>query len=119
MKIKIINEQPNTTKNKIYDNVRYNELLKAYIFKGNNGDLVSVGYSDVEVSPDESELFCEQIKDKHYKKEVEPIDLIEAFELNFNLGNAVKYIARCNYKGNKKEDLRKALYYLKRELYSK
>jgi len=28
--------------------------------------------------------FIEQEKDKHYKKEVEPIDLIEAFNLNFN-----------------------------------
>ena len=53
--------------------------------------------------------------DIHYKKEVEPIDLIEAFDLNFNLGNCVKYIARCNHKGSKQEDLRKALYYLNRE----
>ena len=53
--------------------------------------------------------------DSHYKKQVEPIDLIEAFDLNFNLGNCIKYIARCNHKGNKQDDLRKALYYLNRE----
>jgi len=53
--------------------------------------------------------------DSHYKKSVEPIDLIEAFDLNFNLGNCIKYIARCNHKGNKQDDLRKALYYLNRE----
>jgi len=53
--------------------------------------------------------------DNHYKKSVEPIELIEAFDLNFNLGNCIKYIARCNHKGNKQDDLRKALYYLNRE----
>jgi len=53
--------------------------------------------------------------DSHYKKSVEPIDIIEAFKLNFNLGNVVKYVCRANYKENKKEDLRKALWYLNRE----
>ncbi len=52
--------------------------------------------------------------DSHYKKKVEPIDLIEAFELDFNAGNVIKYVARAKHKGNEKDDLRKALYYLKR-----
>ena len=44
--------------------------------------------------------------DKHYKQgKVEVIDLIEAYNLNFNLGNAIKYIARCNYKNDKVSDL--------------
>jgi len=60
--------------------------------------------------------FIEQEKDQHYKKEVEPIDLIEAFNLNFNLGNVIKYVSRCEHKENKKEDLRKALWYLEREI---
>jgi hypothetical protein len=54
----------------------------------------------------------------HYKSKggIESIEVIESFELNFNLGNSVKYILRCNKKGNKKQDLEKAIWYLKREL---
>ena len=55
---------------------------------------------------------------KHYKNadNIEAIDLIQAYNLNFNLGNAIKYVARCNYKGDKISDLRKAIWYLKKEL---
>lgn len=53
----------------------------------------------------------------HYNKgEYEVIDVIEDWGLDFSLGNAIKYIARCNHKGNKKQDLEKAIFYLKREL---
>lgn len=54
----------------------------------------------------------------HYKSErgLESIDVIEAFDLGFNLGNAIKYILRCNKKGNKIQDLDKAIWYLKREI---
>jgi hypothetical protein len=54
----------------------------------------------------------------HYKSAggIESIEVIESFELNFNLGNAIKYILRCNKKGNKKQDLGKAMWYIKREL---
>jgi hypothetical protein len=49
---------------------------------------------------------------------VEPIDAIEAWELTFNLGNVVKYIARAGRKDPAKylEDLRKAAWYLNREI---
>lgn len=47
---------------------------------------------------------------------VEVIDAIEAWELGFHLGNAVKYIARAGRKGDKLEDLRKARWYLEREI---
>ena len=53
---------------------------------------------------------------QHYKQKVQPIDLIEAFDLNFNLGNVVKYESRAGRKGDTLEDLEKAFYYLKREL---
>lgn len=53
----------------------------------------------------------------HYNKgKYEVIDVIEDWSLGFNLGNAIKYIARCDYKGNKKEDLEKALWYIQREI---
>ena len=46
----------------------------------------------------------------------EAIKVIEAWDLNFHLGNAVKYIARAGKKGPAAEDLKKALWYLQREL---
>jgi hypothetical protein len=47
---------------------------------------------------------------------IEVIDAIEAWKLGFNLGNAIKYIARADTKGMKEKDLRKAIWYIQREL---
>lgn len=47
---------------------------------------------------------------------IETIDFIEAKQLNYNLGNAVKYISRASHKGNKRQDLEKAAWYLQREI---
>lgn len=53
----------------------------------------------------------------HYKTGgIETIDFIEAKSLNYNLGNVVKYITRADHKGNKLEDLKKAQWYLNREV---
>ena len=53
----------------------------------------------------------------HYRPGVyEAINVIEAWELGFHLGNAVKYIARCGLKGAALEDLKKARWYLDREI---
>ena len=49
---------------------------------------------------------------------IETIDFIEAKKLNYNLGNVVKYLTRADHKGNKLEDLRKAQWYLTREINS-
>jgi DNA repair exonuclease SbcCD ATPase subunit len=47
---------------------------------------------------------------------IETIDFIEAKELNWNLGNVVKYVSRAGHKGDKLEDLKKAAWYLRREI---
>ena len=53
----------------------------------------------------------------HYKgNRFEAIDIIEDFKLSFCLGNAIKYILRCDKKENRKKDLEKAIWYLKREI---
>jgi hypothetical protein len=53
----------------------------------------------------------------HYNiGKIEVIDAIEAWELNFSLGNAVKYIARADHKGKPIEDLEKARWYIDREI---
>lgn len=46
----------------------------------------------------------------------ETIKVIEAWQLDFHLGNAVKYISRAGKKGDAKEDLAKAIWYLQRKL---
>lgn len=48
----------------------------------------------------------------------EAIKVIEAWKLNFCLGNAVKYISRAGKKDATKtvEDLEKAVWYLEREI---
>jgi hypothetical protein len=49
----------------------------------------------------------------------EAIKVIEAWNLGFCLGNAVKYIARAGKKGAALEDLQKARWYLDREIANK
>ena len=46
----------------------------------------------------------------------EVIKVIEAHYLGFNLGNTIKYILRADRKGRRSEDLKKALWYLNREV---
>ena len=58
-----------------------------------------------------------EIRPDYYKSGgLEAFDVIDAFDLDFNLGNAFKYIARAGKKDSKVEDLRKAVTYLNREI---
>lgn len=58
-----------------------------------------------------------EIRPDYYKSNgIEAFDVIDAFNFNFNLGNAFKYIARAGKKGDKVEDLRKAITYSNREI---
>ena len=55
----------------------------------------------------------------HYGGENNPyeaIKVIEAWELNFNLGNVIKYTLRAGFKGTRLDDLKKARWYLDREI---
>lgn len=49
----------------------------------------------------------------------EAIKVIEAWSLGFCLGNAVKYISRAGKKGDALEGLKKARWYLDREIQSR
>lgn len=64
-------------------------------------------------------------KPSHYTaRGYEPIDVIESWNLNFALGNAIKYIGRhglkaengLNDKEKTIEDLKKAAWYINREI---
>jgi hypothetical protein len=48
----------------------------------------------------------------------EVMDVIEdwGFNSNFRLACALKYLARCEHKGKKIEDLKKCIWYLEREI---
>ena len=54
----------------------------------------------------------------HYTegRKYEPKDVIRDWDLNFNLGNVVKYVSRAGRKGDMVEDLLKARQYLDFEL---
>lgn len=53
----------------------------------------------------------------HYNAgKYEAIAVIEDWKLGFNVGNTVKYISRYMYKGKPLEDLKKAAWYLQREI---
>lgn len=47
---------------------------------------------------------------------IEVIDYIEDKNLDYHLGNAVKYISRAGRKGDAVEDLQKAEWYLRRAI---
>ena len=47
---------------------------------------------------------------------IETIDFIEAKQLGYHVGNAVKYLSRGAYKGRNVEDLKKAVWYILREI---
>lgn len=56
----------------------------------------------------------------HYEiNQIQPIEYIEAQHFNFNLGNVIKYISRAPFKGKELEDLKKARWYLDREIHKK
>lgn len=51
-------------------------------------------------------------------RKYEPIEVIRDWELNFALGNAIKYISRAGRKNisTKREDLEKAIFYIQDEI---
>lgn len=54
---------------------------------------------------------------KHYTDHPSGVECIQITEhMGFNLGNAVKYIWRCDLKLDAIEDLKKAEFYIKREI---
>lgn len=56
-------------------------------------------------------------KPKHYNSHPSGIQTIEITRhMNFNLGNAIKYIWRADIKGNAIEDLKKAAWYIEDEI---
>ena len=61
---------------------------------------------------------CETNTPPHYQGTIQPIDLINAQDLNFNLGNVVKYVCRAGKKQGENilSDLEKAKDYINFEI---
>lgn len=77
---------------------------------------------DIERHPPLSEGTSEETPDlvnhpPHYTSHPSGIECISITEyMGFNVGNAIKYLWRADLKGNALEDLRKALWYVEREI---
>ena len=85
----------------------------AFVFKELEKELKADNIS----SPAERKLEDNVFSPKHYTAgKYEVIDVIEDWGLNFRLANTIKYIARHKHKGKPLEDLKKALWYLQREI---
>jgi hypothetical protein len=53
----------------------------------------------------------------HYTSHPSGVEVIQITEhMNFCLGNAIKYILRADHKGNQIQDLKKAVWYINREI---
>ena len=79
------------------------------------GDILS-SYLDSLPDPEQPEAVNHP---EHYggsDNPYEAIKVIEAWQLPFSLGNVIKYVSRAGKKGNKLEDLKKAQWYLNREI---
>ena len=53
---------------------------------------------------------------KNYNEGIEAIDVIESWDLNFHVGNVIKYMLRAPFKGEQIQDLEKAKWYLDRHI---
>ena len=67
---------------------------------------------------DRVELFDIVVNPAHYTQDrkFEPVDVIEDWDLDYQMGNALKYISRAGRKGSLIADLQKAIFYLERRI---
>ena len=64
---------------------------------------------------EQTQALKKQVGGDHYNKSViQPWHIIDSHSLNFYVGNAIKYILRK--KGDRVEDLQKAIHYLERQI---
>jgi hypothetical protein len=96
--------------------------LIGFITGGGLPPLKPMGIEFIHVSKPNKELTQEDpTKPSHYRADsgIEAIDVIEAWELDFNLGNVIKYICRDGLKNTDTDyivNLEKAKWYLQREI---
>ena len=88
--------------------------------KANGGYVIPAGYppSNVEMEANGPFKVNDPINHpEHYNQgKIEVIDFIEDQELPYHEANAVKYTCRSRFKGNRVQDLKKAVWYLNRRI---
>ena len=77
-------------------------------------EALNIDYKELNMEEDKKEMVDHP--SHYYMGKFEAIDVIEDWNLGFNLGNTVKYISRAGHKDNILQDLKKALWYLDREI---
>ena len=96
--------------NNVYEIAKALEVFSNDIIGG-----VAKGFNFFDVDIEEEKEMINH--PSHYNQgKYEAIDVIEDWKLNFNLGNTVKYISRAGHKDNIIQDLKKASWYLNREI---
>lgn len=96
--------------NNVYEIAKALEVFSNDIIGG-----VAKGFNFFDVDIEEKKEMIDH--PSHYNQgKFEAIDVIEDWKLNFNLGNTVKYISRAGHKDNIIQDLKKASWYLNREI---
>jgi hypothetical protein len=91
--------------------------MRCHYQVGNGQCVQQHGHDGAHTVQPHSEKVKDAINPQHYKSGgLEAIDVIEAFQLPFLTGNVIKYILRAGKKGDYLEDIRKALWYLNREV---
>lgn len=90
-------------------------LRGTIIIKKTMGNIIS-SYLDSQPDRKQSEAVNHPAHYGGAENTYEAIKVIEAWRLGFCLGNVVKYISRAGKKGSKLEDLKKAQWYLAREI---
>lgn len=73
--------------------------------------------ADTELKGDKNKKVAPVDHPDHYCHGIKAIDYIESHNMNFNLGNVIKYVTRAGLKSeNAIEDLQKAKWYIEREI---
>jgi hypothetical protein len=81
------------------------------------GSVVDSAPSSFEPSDATLPLPSSLIGPSHYRRgKIQVWDFIRDQDLNYHLGNAIKYVCRAGYKDSKVDDLKKAIHYLQNEL---
>lgn len=111
------NEWSNFTNSNIYNVVEIK--YKGVFLEDNNKQYFYVHFDDLKTdfTDLQEESKSENVTPLHYQtNSIDVIDFCKLYNLNFNLGNIVKYACRVGKKENDIEDLKKVIDYAQREI---
>lgn len=100
----------------VYETVYFCTMMKNQVNSHVNGDDICDRYQDKYA--EEVSNYDPVSRPDHYAagRKYEPKDVIRDWDLNFNLGSAVKYISRAGRKDDMIQDLKKAQQFIQFEI---